>query len=505
MKIVKITKIQHSSPKKYYDVINAFPHHNFFVKTNKTFICSHNCAFFDEISFIRNKDVQQQKEKAIDMINTAIGGMKTRFLYKGKNPTMLILASSKRSDKSFLEEHMKKKLKSEGSNVYISDGPVWEAQPEEKFSKERFKIAVGNKFLESVIIPDGADENEYRKKGYSKFIDVPVDYKANFIDDMDRSLCDFAGISSSSITKYISGQAWSETITDRIKNPFPTDILRIGNGPEDKDVQYYNFFHMENIDPKLKSKPFFIHLDMSKTGDKTGIAGVFIKGKKTSTDSSMQDRDLFYSVAFAISIEAPKGREISFEKNRQFIRWLKTKGFNIKGITSDTYQSADLQQILKAEGYPIEILSVDRCDTDKICKPYQAFKNAIYEKRIEVFDDPLLNQEVTELERDIDTGKVDHPDGGSKDKSDAVCGAMYNASKHAEEFAYDYGESAEEMLRVNEDVTLNDKEQLTLDLENELKKMSGIFHKRGEDATHPSNFGISSATEDYYLYDDIIM
>ena len=30
---------------------------------------------------------------------------------------------------------------------------------------------------------------------------------------------------------------------------------------------------------------------------------------------------------------------------------------------------------------------------------------------------------VVTLERDIDTGKVDHPDGGSKDKSDAVCGS----------------------------------------------------------------------------------
>ena len=36
------------------------------------------------------------------MIDTAIGGMKTRFIVNGKNPTLLILASSKRSEKSFL-------------------------------------------------------------------------------------------------------------------------------------------------------------------------------------------------------------------------------------------------------------------------------------------------------------------------------------------------------------------------------------------------------------------
>ena len=78
-------------------------------------------AFFDEISFIRNQDIDKQKAKANDMIDTAIGGMKTRFIYQGKNPTLLLLASSKRSEKSFLEEHMKKKLKSGGRKDEESD------------------------------------------------------------------------------------------------------------------------------------------------------------------------------------------------------------------------------------------------------------------------------------------------------------------------------------------------------------------------------------------------
>ena len=58
------------------------------------------------------------------MIDTAMGGMLTRFIYNGKNPTLLCLASSKRSDKSFLEEHIKTKLKSEPDNVMILDEPV---------------------------------------------------------------------------------------------------------------------------------------------------------------------------------------------------------------------------------------------------------------------------------------------------------------------------------------------------------------------------------------------
>ena len=52
------------------------------------------------------------------------------------------------------------------------------------------------------------------------------------------------------------------------------EVLEIGTGPEDKDVQYYHHFHIDRIDPELLSKPLYIHLDMSLTGDKTGIAGV---------------------------------------------------------------------------------------------------------------------------------------------------------------------------------------------------------------------------------------
>lgn len=456
-------------------------------------------AFFDEISFIKNQDIEKQKKKANDMIDTAIGGMKTRFIYHGKNPTLLVLASSKRSDKSFLEEHMRKKLASEKENVYISDGSVWEVKPEGTYSGEMFKIALGNKFLDSVILKDDEDIDKYIEKGYGTIIDVPVEHKAEFLDDIDRALCDFAGISASSISKYINGSAVMETVTDRIQNPFSREILEIGDGPED-DVQYYNFFDVSKIDPELRHKPLFIHLDMSYTGDMTGIAGIFIKGKKFSVGELDQSKDLFYSLAFSVSIKAPKGRHISFEKNRNFIYWLKSKGFKIKGITSDTYQSYDTGETLRAKGYPYSVLSVDRTDTNRICVPYQYFKSTIYEKRIEMYHDKTLIRQIIDLERNIDTGKIDHPDGGAKDACDAVCGAIFNASRHAEQFAYEYGESAEQLLQINSGDDYDDVKQLTLSMEEELKKVNGILRPNN---MHPSD--AQKKTELYSLYDDIII
>jgi hypothetical protein len=425
-------------------------------------------AFFDEISFIRNQDIDKQKRIAIDMIDTAIGGMKTRFIYKGKNPTLLILASSKRSEKSFLEEHMKRKLKSEQENVMIVDEPVWNVKPKGTYNEKTFKVALGNKFLQSAVIADNDDLKIWKSKGY-KILDVPIDFRANFMDDIDRAMCDYAGISSSEISKYISGVAVNEVISQKINNPFTKEILEVGNATEDT-VQYKDFFDISKIPSEMKSKPLFVHLDMSVSGDMTGIAGIWIKGKKTSTQEN-QSKDLFYSLAFSVSIKAPKGRQISFEKNRNFIYWLKEQGFNIKGISSDTYQSYDTGQTLKARGFPYEVISVDKVDTDRVSKPYQYLKSTIYEKRIEMYDSKNLVEELIDLERNINTGKVDHPDGGKKDVADALCGSVYNASRLAEQFAFEWGESLDTIRDTNNmmsDLAL--KQQIVVEFEEELKK-----------------------------------
>ena len=117
---------------------------------------------------------------------------------------------------------------------------------------------------------------------------------------------------------------------------------------------------------------------MSVTGDRTGIGGVWIIGTKPPQGDNPSANELFYQTAFAVGVKAPKGHQVSFEKNRQFIYWLKKNGFNVKGVSSDTYQNVDLGQQLIAKNYNYEVVSVDRVDSDKICKPYQYFKSTIY-------------------------------------------------------------------------------------------------------------------------------
>ena len=453
-------------------------------------------AFFDEISFIRNQDIDKQKQKAKNMIDTAIGGMMTRFIHNGKNPTMLVVASSKRSEQSFMEEYIKLLSTNESNNTYIVDKPVWEVKPKGTYSDKTFFIALGNKFLESVVVPQQDEDklNVYKEKGYH-IIEAPIDFRAKALEDLERMLCDYAGISSASSNKYLSASRINDTIKDEFKNPVP-DIIETGNGVDDV-AQYSNFFNMDNVPKELMNKPLFVHLDMSISGDMTGIAGTWIVGKKPTSEGN-PSKDLFYRLAFSTSIKAPKGRQISFEKNRNFIRWLKEVGFKVKEVTSDTFQSYDLQQQLKAEGFNCSILSVDRVDTDHINKPYQYLKSTIYEQRIEMYRSERLFDEMVQIERSNETGKVDHPTNGHKDALDAVCGSVFTASKYAEEFAFDYGENLQQIVEINEDKETNTLEQMRLNFEEELRKL-------GPQINLPQKDSSSGGEPVYLMYDDILI
>jgi hypothetical protein len=51
---------------------------------------------------------------------------------------------------------------------------------------------------------------------------------------------------------------------------------------------------MDFVDKSLMHKPLYIHMDMSVSGDKTGIAGVWIIGKSPPKEGHPESKDLYY-------------------------------------------------------------------------------------------------------------------------------------------------------------------------------------------------------------------
>ena len=82
-------------------------------------------------------------------------------------------------------------------------------------------------------------------------------------------------------------------------------------------------------------------------------------------------------------------------------------------------------------------------------KPYQYLRSAIYERRFTMYRSNRLFDEFIDIERDLNTGKVDHSPNGHKDALDAVCGATFTASKYAEQYAFDYGEDLDTVKTVS--------------------------------------------------------
>ena len=459
--------------------------------------------FTDEVNFgAMTSDVEKIKAKQKHLISQVDARMQSRFMKGTYLPTLNIIASSKSSDQSFLDTYIEMKKKNESKTTLIIDEPQWVIRTD-KDSKEKFYVAVGNKFLASEILPLNASEalaDEYRAKGY-QLLKVPIGYYETFNDNVELALTDIAGISTTSALKYISGVRLNEIKTDNYTNLFNRDVIEVGTGD---DLQYSNFFDLSKVSAKDKGKPLYVHLDMSKTGDKTGIAGVWIDGKKPSSDGEAS-REAYYKAAFSVSIKAPKGYEISFEKNRNFVRWLKKQGFNIKAVSCDTYQSAQIQQQLRSDGFEVKTLSVDRLESvpgtnQKVCLPYAYFKTAIYEKRLILYNKcDLLTDEIIGLEKEPD-GHIEHPMGGtqgSKDQVDALCGSIYSASLNIDDYSYNYGEDVTSILENNTAGEENIRQQISVAFEQSLQSMftpDSVKEAYSEDQNNFVDFGNGKAT-----------
>ena len=460
--------------------------------------------FSDEVNFGVGNNVEKQKAKLKKMISQIDARMISRFGKGTYLPTMNIIASSKDSEQAFMESYIEMKRQNESKTTLIVDEPQWvvrndKGSPDDPGS---FYVAIGNKFLAHELLPVGIPEEEvdrYREKGY-RLLKVPPIYREAFEDNLDLALTDNAGISTSSSTKYISGIRLNQAKDETYLNPFTKDVIEVGNNPDDY-LQYANFFDLSRVNPTDMARPLFIHLDMSLSGDKTGIAGVWITGKRPTQPGETPSKELEFKVAFSVSVKAPKGYQVSFEKNRTFIRWLKDRGFAVKGVSSDTYQSAQIQQQLKADGFHTKILSVDRVDSDRTCKPYAFLKSAIYERHIKIYKKcDLLTEELTSLER-LSDGHIDHPKNFSKDQADAVCGATYLASEFAEEYSYNYGDNLAAGLDVSLETSDSYKKtQMITDFESELTK---IYMDAYQDLEETNQERRRLQREEYQRYQDI--
>lgn len=176
-----------------------------------------------------------------------------------------------------------------------------------------------------------------------------------------------------------------------------------------------------------KDTKYYIHVDLAQKHDYCAVAMAHVdKWVDMKIGGDYVERHPIV-VVDAIRWWTPtKEKSVEFSDVRDFIIALRRRGFDIALVTFDRWNSHDTMNILEREhGIMTDTLSVDK-------KHYDDFLSVMYDGRLRGPKAELLIQELGELRQVIRGQKVviDHPRKGSKDLSDATCGAIFNAITH---------------------------------------------------------------------------
>ena len=366
-----------------------------------------------------------------DNFNSVVRRMQSRFMDSSSQiPGKMLLVSSE-SEKGSDFNHIVDKYKNQ-EGVLVIQKPLWAVKPH-NYSGETFKVFIGSEAKPPAILETSLDQ--YSDIETSLIIDVPVEHRKDFENDLNNSIRDLAG--------HPTGSSYSLfRLKDKITKAlcisaiFPDSFILDFDNTEDtiqKKLLFPNYF----LNPWHKNRPRFIHIDTALSGDKLGMACTYIAGfvKKEMTDMftlekvAVEEPELITEWAFAVS--PTPGKQIPLVKIILFIKWLSRQGVTISGVTADSFQSAMLLQMLTSAGYSAKLLSVDRT-----VDPYMNLRNSVYADLWKGPDNKLLKKELLELEVSADRKKVDHKTDGSKDIADCIAGSHENARENADKHKY---------------------------------------------------------------------
>lgn len=401
----------------------------------------------DEANFMATKGQQisitgsgKKTVAQYDMAEKVYAGLvrriKSRFQRAGGNlPGMMVLLSSANVMGSFTDRKIEESK--DDPTVFIRNYAVWDVKPKDHFSGETFCVVVGSSSLRSRLVPKEEEEglNEEQLEAEGAFVlRVPIEYWEDFDRDLEGAIRDIAGMSTHAISAFlhrIESVEWARRET--MKHPFTVKEYVYGEPGQfiwdlivQKAVRRLPGGYTEDYwKPKRNPGSLrWVHVDTSLSGDCTGIAMGHIERyvevvRRSEEGDEYNDVAPHFVMDFMLRVIPPPGEQIYLPDIRRLVYELQDHGYMMMGFSCDRYQSAEMLQQMKRRGVHSELISVDMT-TD----PYEALKAALYEKRIEYYEYAPFEKEVKALEYDRLKGKIDHPQAGSKDVSDAVAGVI---------------------------------------------------------------------------------
>ena len=338
----------------------------------------------------------------------------------------MCVMSNTRYQGDFIDRHMAK-LEQQGTpGVYSKRLMRQETSPDDLRKVEKgytIRVLVGAPGYSSRVLED----DEVAGEDYSDdalIMQVPDSYEAKFKYDADNELRLVCGITTGVISPYLSRR-------EMIAGAFSRGE-RLNQWVDECDVDLTERglpeWVPENM-PDDKEAPRFIHVDLSISKDRCGVAVIKVAGMSHVVDSEHPDvteRAPHYVVEMAVSIKPSGTAQIDPGEIRSWLMELGTvHGLNVSGVSYDGFQSSESIQRWRKAG----LLNVRLVSMDRTTQPYDHFRRALYQGRVDIVAFGMLSKELLELEYNAEKDKVDHPPRGTKDIADAVAGAVFNASE----------------------------------------------------------------------------
>jgi hypothetical protein len=281
-------------------------------------------------------------------------------------------------------------------------------------------------------LPDGIEENEFEIEweedtiltykipnvfalkrpswviNHARHID---EYMGGFLDDPADAMGRFACMPPKAIDAFFKSE-------ERVEEAFSR-----------YDEALDGFGRLRSEFEPIEGMDYYIHVDLAQKHDHAAVAMAHVGGWGYFGNEGLQ-KVTGRAISPRIVVDVVKhwtprtDQPIDLKEIYEFILSLRRKGFNIKLTTFDRWNSTQTIEDLRANGMRAELLSV-------ALPHYTDFLIAVNEGRVDGPDIPLLKKEMLQL-RIMKNNKVDHPRKGSKDLSDAVAGAIYNAAKYSD-------------------------------------------------------------------------
>ena len=174
----------------------------------------------------------------------------------------------------------------------------------------------------------------------------------------------------------------------------------------------------DDFKPKEGVK-YFMHVDLAQKHDHCAVALAHVDGWVTMKIGENYKQAAPRVIVDAVRYWTPTAsKSVDFTEVKDYITNVRERGFDLKLVTFDRWNSHDMMQQLGVHGIKTEILSVAK-------KHYEDMSLVLTEERLHGPNIQLLIDELLQLR--IIKDRVDHPRKGSKDLSDAVCGSVFNA------------------------------------------------------------------------------